>query len=503
MARTGWVWFLSFATASTLWCASASRSLGPTFDEPYFAWHGLRFWHDPLSDGLVRSGAMPLAQIVEAIPVAVWEWLRGVPLDEPTTAHEGLPLARHGALVFWFLLLYSGYRAGKLWSCEAGGCLAVAFLAVEPILLGHASLATTDLPLTACLVFLVVIFKTGRDGAWRRRVLFPSLVAGLALLTKASALVFIPVCLSAVEGERYWQRWRRGESLPWTQSIVDLAQIGVGAIAVVFLLCPMAWKAIEFQLGHNVAGHGLIYLLGDVSPNGFWYYFLAAVVLKTSLALLLLATILLVRPRYLFSAPTLAAAGLLLLSPTYRVQIGVRLVLPAVAFLAIGVAIALGRWLAERSTIAARRMSWTVIGAALLWTAAQAVRVWPHGIAYTNELFGGTANGYLALSDSNYDWGQGIPDLVRWRQRHAHAPVAIWYFGRDDRVEEFGFRPANPGACTTWEEMVRVHQGHYLAVGTSWPYGLAFELPGAKLLREHPFAARTTTFLIYDFTTEP
>ena len=32
---------------------------------------------------------------------------------------------------------------------------------------------------------------------------------------------------------------------------------------------------------------------------------------------------------------------------------------------------------------------------------------------------------------SNYDWGQGLPDLRKWQQQHPGADRNVWYFGSD------------------------------------------------------------------------
>src|SRR5262249_1879314 len=71
------------------------------------------------------------------------------------------------------------------------------------------------------------------------------------------------------------------------------------------------------------------------------------------------------------------------------------------------------------------------VGGGLVWTAGGAVVVWPHGLCYTNELWGGTANGYRRLSDSNYDWGQGLPELAAWQRRSGVTALDVWYFGTD------------------------------------------------------------------------
>src|SRR5437870_662807 len=36
-----WLWFLVFAAASSVWCATAAVQLGPTFDEPLYVTRGL------------------------------------------------------------------------------------------------------------------------------------------------------------------------------------------------------------------------------------------------------------------------------------------------------------------------------------------------------------------------------------------------------------------------------------------------------------------------------
>ena len=63
-----------------------------------------------------------------------------------------------------------------------------------------------------------------------------------------------------------------------------------------------------------------------------------------------------------------------------------------------------------------------------------AVAVWPHGLCYANELWGGSRNSYRLVSDSNYDWGQGLPELAQWGRQHHVAALDVWYFGSDPRL---------------------------------------------------------------------
>jgi hypothetical protein len=444
---------------------------------------------------------MPLPPKVVTFPLFAWELLQGRPLDLNVNLDDWLPLARLGTLLFWCVLLLAGYWGGLQWGGPIAGWLATVALAIEPILLGHATLATTDLAFTACLVLLVVAFKATRGGTWRQRILVPGVFCGLTLLAKASGLVFIPICVAVVEAEHLWSKRRDQNVTPWKHSFNDLIQIGLGGLLLVFLICPKAFRAFKFQVLHNVRGHGFIYLLGEVSPSGFWYYFPAALAIKMSLASLVFLVLCCLRPRYLLNGPLLAALALLLLCPLYRVQIGVRFVLPVVALAIIGLAIAMARWLAECQSPFAKRFAWTGVTLGLLWTAIQSISVWPEGLCYTNELFGGTAHGYLALSDSNYDWGQGLPELARWQKQKGYPALDVWYFGSDRRLTQLPIRPVDCSHTATLEELQQMHQGRLLAVSTSLLYGSdGFGSPAVEILRRLTPDARTTTFLIYDFS---
>ncbi len=185
-------------------------------------------------------------------------------------------------------------------------------------------------------------------------------------------------------------------------------------------------------------------------------------------------------------------------------QIGVRLVLPLVALLAVGTAAAVVRAWQEGRRLAARQLLAAAAGIGLAWTAADAAAVWPHGLCYVNELWGGTATGYLRLSDSNYDWGQGLPELARWQGEHGIEPLDVWYFGTDPRLRTMPVREVPfhvlPDNATDPLAAVR---GHYLAVSTTLLHGP--EGPNelsrrvVAVLRACRPVGRTTTFWIYDF----
>jgi hypothetical protein len=549
-ARRAWlwdgVWFILCAVLSTTWIVTASARLSATFDEPFYVAAGIDAFRTGSNRLLLDAGTMPLPVHVAALPVYVWERLRGRPFDPAEDLDQILPVARLGTLLFWWLLLGYGWFAARQIGGPWGGRLAVALLACEPNLLAHAGLAATDLAVAACLLAFWVHFRAGRGGPWWKRVGVPTLLFAVAVLAKASAAVFGVIGMVVLEAEH---RAAAAGARPLRAAVggligrrfwADLLQIAGLGLGLVLLYCGSdwqaapsfvawaeglpdgwprdrmrwlaenlrvfnnGWSALEFQFRHNLGGHG-VYLLGTTDPQSLWYYFPVALSIKltlTTLALPLLAAA--VAPRALLNWACALAGALLLFSLTCRVQIGVRFMLPLIALAVIGPAAGLAR-VAQALPAGSRRRALAAGAAAgLAWAAWSAAAVWPQGLCYVNELWGGTERGYLCLSDSNYDWGQGLNELAEWQKRHADAPLEVWYFGTDRaalrRVGE-EFDPATlPGVRP---EQVRARfRGRRLAVGTTLLYGdkLAGDAAAfAASLRGRPPAARAGTFFIYDF----
>ncbi len=551
-----WLWFLAWGVASSIWCVTAASQLGATFDEPFYVNSGLEVWRTGSHRTLLKKGTMPLPIDAFTLPLALWERWSGVRFDPVLDLERLLPWARAGTLVFWWLLLLYAWRIGRQLAGPWGGRLAVAWLAAEPNLLAHASLATTDVAVTACLLALLYHFRTGREAGWFRRVGVPTAWYAAAVLSKASALFLGPVCLLVVEVERLMHA-NRPPSVTLGSGIRagfrhglerlrpfrrDLARILIGGLVIVFVYSGSDWRqepsfvawarslpdgpgqqvmvwlsehlrvfsnageGLVKQITHNIRGHGA-YLLGQTHRRALWYYFPVLLTIKLTLPLLFTPVALAVtRPRSLVNWASLVAAVLLVLSLTFRVQIGIRLILPLVALGVVGLAAAVVQ--------ASRDLSGWVkhlliagAGASLLWTASAAMIVWPHGLSYVNEFWGGTWRGYLVVSESNYDWGQGLKELARWQRMHGVGSLKVWYYGMDPAVwtSPFTLLPLHGLPIRGPEDVLARVRGGYLAVGTTFLYGARIteaQWNAAAYLRTRQPVARTMTFLIYDFRQE-
>ncbi len=189
------------------------------------------------------------------------------------------------------------------------------------------------------------------------------------------------------------------------------------------------------------------FLFGRLSTSGWWYYFPAAMLVKTPLVALLAIVAALGlagkkawagEERLRLAFLLVPAAVLLAAAMSAKLNIGHRHILPAYPFLFV----LCGNLAGWRPRIS--RRSRQVLGAlGLAAVAAGAFVVWSppwrpafvgsHYLAYFNELAGGPRNGFRVLADSNVDWGQDLPALKTWLEaRHIREPIQLCYFGMAD-----------------------------------------------------------------------
>ncbi|HEY2387184.1 MAG TPA: hypothetical protein VGK30_09500 [Candidatus Binatia bacterium] len=186
------------------------------------------------------------------------------------------------------------------------------------------------------------------------------------------------------------------------------------------------------------------YWLGGISLTGWTWYFPFALLVKTPVATLLMTAVAIVLLATARVARTLghprdgphreatfllvAAAVVLLATMTSNVNIGYRHILPVVPLLCVlagYVPAVLRHRFGSRAAVA-------VGSVACLLVAAEALAVRPHFLPFFNVLAGGSRGGLRLLSDSNLDWGQGLPALRRWMASNHVERVNLCYFGSAD-----------------------------------------------------------------------
>ncbi len=187
------------------------------------------------------------------------------------------------------------------------------------------------------------------------------------------------------------------------------------------------------------------FLRGQYSDRGFWNYFLWSFALKTpllTLAAIAAGLAFAIRRREPCSSrlafllvPVLVYWGVTLSS---HLNIGHRHLLPVYPFLFIiagGLALEWSRLRPPlQPLVALLSLAAIAIGGSVVFAPPwRPALVYPHYLAYFNEIAGGPRHGYESLVDSNLDWGQDLIGLKQWLGRHGTvAPLYLCYFGTAD-----------------------------------------------------------------------
>ncbi|MBI3447632.1 MAG: glycosyltransferase family 39 protein [Acidobacteria bacterium] len=373
-----------------------------------------------------------------------------------------------GALVF----LWARDLAG-----DAAGLAALFLYCLEPNILAHGRLVTTDMGAAAFSTAFLFALRRALRGGSTRSYAVTGLLLGLALLSKFSTLLLIPLAAALSVADRLMAP--RAERPP-TAPVAARTWILRAAI-----LLAVAWLVLEAGYGFggfplprlyseglalarakNATVEGPTYLHGAISPDGFRSYFLVALAVKTPIPILIfgatgifaLAASRKGREGALFPLFG-AAAWIVAMSVLTRAQIGYRYVLPAIPLLCVlggvggaalwgpgsGSRAGLRGWGRGARVSVARGIAATLA----MWLALSAVSIYPYHLAYFNEIAGGPDNGWKWLVDSSLDWGQDLVGLKRRLDSLGDPVINLFYFGTADPdalgIRHFPYGENRPG----------------------------------------------------------
>lgn len=353
-----------------------------------------------------------------------------------------------------------------------GGLITLAMLALDPNILAHMRLATTDLGLAAAAILAgYTLWLFLKRPGWGLAVLAGASL-GLLQNTKFTALLFLPL-FGIVILVGAWQRIRMRttkrqhflvmiflvypvsaflalwatngfQTGPLPEPLPVLGELGGGTV-------PLSEHLDQLlDIGNRLQVSTPAFLLGEYSDVGWWYYFPVAFVLKTPLPTILLmawGVIRIATKRSFFSildrvALLIPPLGYLAIALTSDINLGYRHLLPMLPFLFVFTGGAMGQMFTRMP--AGNLNPWTrrrrIMALTLLtWLAVVSIWMYPHYLAFFNVLAGGPDHGWRALVDSNLDWGQDLSNLKLWLDEHNEHPVWLSYFG-EGRPEYYGIR---------------------------------------------------------------
>lgn len=408
-----------------------------------------------------------------------------------------LLLARAGTLPFLVLLLLATWLwARRLFSSAGTGLLAVLLLVSVPPILGHAALATLDVAAAATTLLALYALERWLTSARAADAALFGLTAGVAVATKFSAVPFIGVSLVAlglVQGLMS-SRAQGGMMLSAPTRAALGARLGGLLLAALAALVPLLavymprhvdpamvqtrfdW-AVHYLLtrhgyahalgvalshvwlpreakdllngiiavkAHNDSGHRS-YLLGQVSLNGWWYFYLVTLAVKTPLPLLATGPLGLAwlartgwceRNGWALAPAVLTLAILTFASAFSRINIGVRHVLVLYPFLALGATYLIWRTWRLLAAVRERRAQMAarvVLLSLVLWQLSTLWRAYPDYLPYFNEA---VRHPERVLVDSDLDWGQDLKRLEVRAQALGIAQLHLAYLGSADLARE-------------------------------------------------------------------
>jgi len=335
-------------------------------------------------------------------------------------------------VMLWSVLLgfYIFRWASEMFSPKAG-LLSLFLYAFMPNIIAHAQFVTTDLALAsfsfAAFYYLWKFFKTG----FNKQLICSGLFLGLALSSKFSAVLFLPVVLFLVF--IYTKSGQKDFNLVISRFVKITAIMFIPAFLVVYFSYFFPTDSRFYLKGLNTvyADSNIYYnyyLNGQFSKDGWWYYFLEAFLIKTPIPALTAFVTALVffgkfnisnrdklfifTPMIFFSAVTSLKAH----------NLSVRYLLPSFPFL-----ILYAGGLAQMVKIKWGKLKSAVTSSVViilgLWYIFSAVTIYPDFLAYFNELVGGPANGYKYLDDSNLEWKHDLKRLAEYQKKHPDVKV--------------------------------------------------------------------------------
>lgn len=421
------------------------------------------------------------------------------------------------------VLLLVFYFAWRPVVGRRGSLLALALVTLNPFMISNGSLVTTDVAsavlMGAALGYAAsLLYALQRDKLYLRPALLFGLTSGLAMVSKFSAVVTIPITAAIIIVYLLLTRRLRSTLKDTVLSLCIGSLIALGVILLFYIpqtrnmeaagitgtltaqlaatnsalalkvarhipTIPVIGKAIgEYVVGvlfvqtrvgngdsqiffnnhvYNYKGAGLAYFpVTYIAKMPLALSALSLVVAAGGIWLWLRRRQFVVSPRAVVLLAGFAVAYLAIAATT-TLQIGVRYVAADIVCVPALTGIAASGLLRR---IHVRWQKWLISGLAVL-TFVPLMWSFPYYLSFYNLAFGGIQNGYRLADDSNYDWGQDLGRLDNWAV--SHHVKQLYVYGL--------LNPYLPTASYVKTDMIQiplatlapVPKGDYLAVSTT------------------------------------
>ncbi|MBU1128605.1 MAG: glycosyltransferase family 39 protein [Candidatus Omnitrophica bacterium] len=372
--------------------------------------------------------------------------------------------------VFLFFWMRKHYGPGA-------ALLSAFFFFMSPNIMAHARLATTDIASTVFIMCSVLSYWDLIVAPSRGRAAAAGIFFGLALMSKYSALLLLPVYSLAMLWAAFRPANRKkdvflgfllfliiaivvlwaGNGFELKPFLADVLRAGekelifrnmirsvfpfvgdasLARITDMLYTAPVPLSSyILGALGvlKHGAGGAATFFMGKWSARGHPLYYALAFLIKTPVAIILsffIGMFTIVkgkRPEREFKMYLLFVIVMFfVVASSANLQLGLRYVLPVYPLMFIISAFGVKLFFDKT------RLFRLGAAAIILWMLAAQLFIWPDYLSYFNELCGGPSKGYRYLRDSNLDWGQDLPALKSFMAANNIDSVKLDYFGEAD-----------------------------------------------------------------------
>jgi hypothetical protein len=440
-----------------------------TYDEVAYSRIACHWWLTSDDTEITRMGSPVTFWKLQTTPALflMQKWIGNETWIQDPVKHlpRLLPWFRYSASWLWFLGLFTI----QAWSWRSynrkAALLSGLTYVLGPNLLAHGSLLTMETPLWTfwtLTFFSLSIFLESRS---INMLIIAGFFAGVAFSMKFTAVILPPIfaiSLFIIPDEQA-KSIRKRTRQAIIQTLILLTVMAISNLVVTGFACiPLSQQAgthpwlearfpasmvsllshvLEARLPVDMVGFltqlryqqsgGPSYLFGQVSMNGWPWYYPITILTKTPVVILVIFAI-------------RAANSLKPIHGLNDKQLSTNRLIPLVILLFIVIACAASkrnyglRYLLPLSPMAivwvsgiilqTRGKTIATIMVSLLLISV--IKSHPYEITYFNELVGGPVNGRLILADSNLDWGQGLIQLQKIQMDQPELrDITLWYFG--------------------------------------------------------------------------
>jgi hypothetical protein len=411
---------------------------------------------------------------------------------------RNLTLMRLGMLPFFLVAAAVVFFWSRSLLGEWPAVMALLLFSTLPPILAFAGLAYVDFSLAAFLPAALFGFTLWLEDATVKRSIVLGLMAGCAVLANFTAFLFLPPCLLVTALAKWGVGRAENVKLAWRG-------LGKGALVALLAMAILIWGAYRFSLqrldkvfdrpAHDIARLRLplpakwvalkiasfnpvvpapelikglagnfnigkagyeAYLFGKVRQGGWWYFYLAVLVLKTPLAFVGLSIAGIVgvlggakaQRDWRLLAVAASVIVILALSMPIKVDLGIRHILFIYPLLSVLAAYALAE-------VWKRRLRWprvvlVIAFVLVLWQVVTTAWIHPDYTAYVNEL-GGRHPEEKIVYGCDFDCGQDVFRLgAALRSRGIdHLHVRVWTSGDLSKMNLPPYKTLLPGQRVT------------------------------------------------------